>query len=156
MAPASVSAPLPAVVIPVYNAAPELNRCLQTVCATVPPGTDVLIIDDASPDPAVAAVYSRADLESGDPAADPWLAAARKSWHPERSADLQLIPKPGWMFGSYGTGTTHGSPHPYDTHVPILLYGPKWVRPGRVAGRPAPAPSRLCSRAPAIRISPWG
>lgn len=56
MAPASVSAPLPAVVIPVYNAAPELNRCLQTVCATVPPGTDVLIIDDASPDPAVAAV----------------------------------------------------------------------------------------------------
>jgi GT2 family glycosyltransferase len=47
---------LPAVVIPVYNAAAELGRCLQAVQATVPSGTDVLIIDDASPDPAVAAV----------------------------------------------------------------------------------------------------
>lgn len=50
------AARLPAVVIPVFNAAPELDRCLQTVQATVPPGTDVLIIDDASPDPAVATV----------------------------------------------------------------------------------------------------
>jgi GT2 family glycosyltransferase len=47
---------LPAIVIPVYNAAPELDRCLQTVQATVPPGASVLVIDDASPDPAVAAV----------------------------------------------------------------------------------------------------
>jgi hypothetical protein len=23
-----------------------------------------------------------------------------------------------------GTGTTHGSPHSYDTHVPLLVYGP--------------------------------
>jgi hypothetical protein len=22
------------------------------------------------------------------------------------------------------TGTTHGTPHPYDTHVPLLVYGP--------------------------------
>jgi GT2 family glycosyltransferase len=46
-------APLPAVVIPAYNAAAELDRCLQTVRATVPLETEVLIIDDASPDPAV-------------------------------------------------------------------------------------------------------
>jgi GT2 family glycosyltransferase len=52
----SSAALLPAVVIPVYNAATELDRCLQTVQATVPPGTEVLVIDDASPDPAVAAV----------------------------------------------------------------------------------------------------
>ena len=39
------------------------------------------------------------------------------------------------MFGSYATGTTHGSPHAYDTHVPILFYGPKWVRAGRVEER---------------------
>lgn len=52
----SAAAVLPAVVIPVYNAAPEVDRCLETVQATVPSGTDVLIIDDASPDPAVAAV----------------------------------------------------------------------------------------------------
>jgi hypothetical protein len=85
-------------------------------------------------DPAVAAAFSRAELESGA-AAEPYLAQARKSWHPELSADLQVIPKPGWMFGSYPTGTTHGSPHDYDTHVPVLFYGPKWVRRGRVDER---------------------
>ena len=52
----SSAAVLPAVVIPVYNAAPEVDRCLETVRATVPPGTEVLVIDDASPDPDVAAV----------------------------------------------------------------------------------------------------
>jgi arylsulfatase A-like enzyme len=31
--------------------------------------------------------------------------------------------------------TTHGSPHPYDTQVPILFYGPHWVKPGRVDQR---------------------
>ena len=85
-------------------------------------------------DPAVAAVFSRAELESGAQA-EPYLAQARKAWHPELSADLQVIPKPGWMFSSYPTGTTHGSPHAYDTHVPVLFYGPKWVRQGRVDAR---------------------
>jgi predicted AlkP superfamily pyrophosphatase or phosphodiesterase len=104
-------------------------------------------------DPAVAAAFSRAQLESATAAADPWLAAARKSWHPELSADLQLIPKPGWMFSSYATGTTHGSPHAYDTHVPVLFYGPKWVRAGRVDGRAdvadiAPTLARLLGIAP--------
>jgi hypothetical protein len=28
------------------------------------------------------------------------------------------------METKYKTGATHGSPHPYDTHVPLLLYGP--------------------------------
>lgn len=45
---------LPAVIIPAYNAAAELDHCLQTVRATVPAETEVLLIDDASPDPAVA------------------------------------------------------------------------------------------------------
>jgi arylsulfatase A-like enzyme len=35
------------------------------------------------------------------------------------------------MFGSSASVATHGSPHAYDTHVPLLMYGPRWVRPGR-------------------------
>ena len=42
-----------AVVIPVYNAADDLARCLDSVHRTVPAGTEVLVIDDASTDPAV-------------------------------------------------------------------------------------------------------
>ena len=46
---------------------------------------------------------------------------------------MQFTLKPNWMFASSsGSSATHGSPHPYDTQVPILVYGPKWVKPGRV------------------------
>ena len=36
------------------------------------------------------------------------------------------------MVGSTTSVTTHGSPHPYDTNVPILMYGPRWITPGRI------------------------
>jgi hypothetical protein len=86
-------------------------------------------------DPAVAAAFTRADLEGDAPTAVPYLEAARKTWHPALSADLQLVPKPGWQFTSYPTGTTHGSPHREDTHVPVAFHGSRWVRPGRVDER---------------------
>jgi predicted AlkP superfamily pyrophosphatase or phosphodiesterase len=38
------------------------------------------------------------------------------------SGDVLLVMKPGWL--TYGlTGTTHGSPFAYDTHVPCIFYG---------------------------------
>jgi GT2 family glycosyltransferase len=46
------------VVIPVFNAAEELQGCLQSVHATVPGGTRVVIIDDASPDVSTRRVLS--------------------------------------------------------------------------------------------------
>ena len=49
----------PTVVVPVYNAAPELSRCLDSLCATLPANTPVLVCDDASPDPRVAALLDR-------------------------------------------------------------------------------------------------
>ncbi len=45
------------IIIPVYNAAAELARCLEAVEATVPPETRVTLIDDASPDEAVQALF---------------------------------------------------------------------------------------------------
>lgn len=41
----------------------------------------------------------------------------------QRSGDVFLQLKPGWLISSYKTGTSHGSPFNYDTHVPMLLYG---------------------------------
>ncbi|NDA61057.1 MAG: alkaline phosphatase family protein [Chitinophagia bacterium] len=43
-------------------------------------------------------------------------------FHPTRSGDVQYITKSGYFSGS-GTGTTHGSPFLYDTHIPLLWYG---------------------------------
>lgn len=45
---------LPTVVIPVFNASVQLGRCLAAVRQTIDPGTEVLVIDDASTDPGVA------------------------------------------------------------------------------------------------------
>lgn len=50
-------------------------------------------------------------------------------WHPQRSGDIQIILKPGWIDGG-ATGTTHGLWNPYDSHIPLLWYG--WnIKPGR-------------------------
>jgi arylsulfatase A-like enzyme len=44
-------------------------------------------------------------------------------YNPERGGDVILIPKPYVIPGAGKTGTTHGSPYSYDTHVPILFFG---------------------------------
>jgi Type I phosphodiesterase / nucleotide pyrophosphatase len=80
----------------------------------------------------VGVVYTRAELESGSRAGAPFFDQMLNSWHPEISGDLQVGLKPYWMYGSGSNMTTHGSAHPYDTHVPILIYGPPWIVPGRV------------------------
>ncbi|CAG5005834.1 Alkaline phosphatase PafA [Dyadobacter sp. CECT 9275] len=41
----------------------------------------------------------------------------------KRSGDIQIIVQPGWFASSYDTGTDHGTPYNYDTHVPFILYG---------------------------------
>ena len=82
----------------------------------------------------IAAVFTRSDVEgNGLPADTPFLAQVKNAYYAARSPDLLLVMKPNWMFGTRGgTGSTHGSPHAYDHHVPILFYGPRWIARGRV------------------------
>ena len=82
-------------------------------------------------EPGIGSAFTRRELESGSRAGAPFFEASRKSWHPEVSGEVQFTLKPNWMFTSSSI-TTHGSPHEYDTHVPLLLWGPSWVRAGRV------------------------
>ena len=83
-------------------------------------------------EPAVAAAYTRSELMSTSPSDAPLFNAMRKAWHADVSGDVQFALKPNWLLTSFLTGTSHGSPHPYDTHVPLLVYGPGWYKPGRV------------------------
>lgn len=53
-------------------------------------------------------------------------------FHPERSGDIVLVPKPFIVPYPTKTGTTHGSPWSYDTHVPVLFHGAPF-KPGRYA-----------------------
>ena len=80
-------------------------------------------------EPWVAAAYTRAELESKSRMGDPFFEPMVKAFYPELSNDVAIAPKRLWMPGN--TGATHGSPYEYDTHVPILLYGPAWMRAGR-------------------------
>jgi predicted AlkP superfamily pyrophosphatase or phosphodiesterase len=83
----------------------------------------------------MAHVYWAADLESKDSTADPILRAMRLSDVPGRSGDLVMVPKPHWMIQA--TGTTHGTPYPYDSHVPVVLFG-GGIKPGRYDGTASP------------------
>lgn len=55
-------------------------------------------------------------------AVDMFAARIYNGHQPGVSGDVKLILKPGWL--TYGrTGTSHGSPYTYDSHVPCIFYG---------------------------------
>jgi hypothetical protein len=72
--------------------------------------------------PSVRTVYTRTDL-AARVNHDPLLAKVRASFHPDRSPDVMPILQPYVFTSSYKNGTTHGSPHDYDTHVPLVVFG---------------------------------
>jgi predicted AlkP superfamily pyrophosphatase or phosphodiesterase len=51
-------------------------------------------------------------------------------YNTKRCGPVMIIPDAGWFSGSVGgTGTTHGSWNPYDTHIPLVFMG--WgIKPG--------------------------
>jgi predicted AlkP superfamily pyrophosphatase or phosphodiesterase len=73
--------------------------------------------------PGIARVFTAEEIAA--PAArssrDPQIRAAALTYYPGRSGDLVIAVERNWMFSA--TGTTHGSLHPYDQRVPVLLYG---------------------------------
>ncbi|WP_421806595.1 alkaline phosphatase PafA [Flagellimonas sp.] len=57
----------------------------------------------------------------------------QNGYNQKRSGDVLLVPNVGFI--SYSrTGSTHGSPQIYDTHVPLLLYG-KGIQQGSTVNR---------------------
>ncbi len=82
--------------------------------------------------PNVGRAFTRADLEKDFPGNDMIGRRVQRSYYPDRSGDLYILLKPYClpMEGSRKVasmktlGTTHGTPYNYDTHVPLLVYGP--------------------------------
>jgi predicted AlkP superfamily pyrophosphatase or phosphodiesterase len=104
-------------------------------------------------EPAIQVAYTRTEIESGSGKGKQFFEAMQKSFNRELSGDVEFALKPNWMFTSTTSMTTHGSPYTYDTNVPILLYGPAWIKAGRSDARVevvdiAPTLSRL------LRIPP--
>ncbi len=93
---------------------------------------DRMIVETCMEFPYIQTALTRNDLMFKQYDARP-ASLVQKGWHPQRSGDVALVFKPGWLSGAYGkTGTSHGSPWVYDTHVPLLFYG-RGIEPGSTA-----------------------
>jgi predicted AlkP superfamily pyrophosphatase or phosphodiesterase len=69
----------------------------------------------------VKRVYTEEEIltSTGD---DYFLSFIAKGYDPKQNGDIFILDKAGYM-EYIETGTTHGSPNSYDTHVPMLFYG---------------------------------
>jgi hypothetical protein len=80
----------------------------------------------------VQAAYTRDQLEKGE-VNDELGRSALLSFNRARSGDVFYQPRP--YFFSRTSGSTHGTPYNYDTHVPLIWFGPgvkAGVHPERV------------------------
>ncbi|MBL7928636.1 MAG: alkaline phosphatase family protein [Bacteroidia bacterium] len=53
----------------------------------------------------------------------PPLSFLENGFNSKRSGDVAFLIRPGYIEWSRKTGTTHGSPYTYDTHVPLIFSG---------------------------------
>ncbi|OEZ57945.1 alkaline phosphatase family protein [Duganella sp. HH105] len=78
----------------------------------------------------VVEAYTRTQLESGAANTTRIATLMRRAWNREASGDLMVVTKPYWYFGTGTSGTSHGSPYAYDTNVPLVIMGKRWIKPG--------------------------
>jgi predicted AlkP superfamily pyrophosphatase or phosphodiesterase len=84
--------------------------------------------------PGIAAVFTRTQLEQGVAAQSRLGTLMQRAWNRTLSGDLLLVTAPYTIFSSGTSGASHGTPWQYDTSVPLLFMGRRWIRPGEQAG----------------------
>ncbi len=88
----------------------------------------------------IAAAFTRTQILSGALPRTPIAQRVQMAFHPQRGGDVFLVPEPFCFFGDelYKVAATHGTPHPYDTHVPLSLMG-RGIRAGRYLTEASPS-----------------
>lgn len=71
----------------------------------------------------VANAFSQALLRQAQYTEEGMKGMVVRGYHPKRSGDVIIVLESGWYGAGRVTGTTHGSPYKYDTHVPVIFYG---------------------------------
>lgn len=76
--------------------------------------------------PNIHATYTRRQLTDSSVTLDEIGGRVKRSFHPDRAGDVFVVARPYFLIESktYTGGTSHGSPHDYDRHVPLLVFGP--------------------------------
>jgi len=105
---------------------------MQSVTTAKPAEIEKALADHLAQQPGVHAAFTRTQLLRDDPLENEIAEMVRQSVTPDTCGDVVLVLKPYYLLhtSTWGyLGTTHGSPHSYDTHVPLLVVGPG-IKPG--------------------------
>jgi predicted AlkP superfamily pyrophosphatase or phosphodiesterase len=71
----------------------------------------------------IARVFFRRDLLNPTNANMPIVGYLQRGYYPSRGKDVIILPCEYCLFTNSTTGTSHGTPYRYDTHVPLLFWG---------------------------------
>jgi predicted AlkP superfamily pyrophosphatase or phosphodiesterase len=72
--------------------------------------------------PGLAFAITATQIRNGWLKNNPIVTSVANGFFPGRSGNLIIVPRPFFIIGSLVAN--HGTPYSYDTHVPVILYGP--------------------------------
>ncbi len=78
--------------------------------------------------PQIALAVARDDLWGPD-SSPGLLSALQRGFHPDRGGDVLFVMRSFQVLTTESSGTNHGSPYSYDSHVPVVFAG-KGIKPG--------------------------
>lgn len=84
-------------------------------------------------------IYTSQQLSEGRIPDDAISQAVFKNYYSGRTGDLFLVLDPYCIWSWIGKGTDHGEPQSYDNHVPMILAGVNWIKPGTYYQHCSPA-----------------
>lgn len=79
--------------------------------------------------PGIAHAFTKNIIRQGDFNEGGIKGMVIRGYNEKRSGDIVVITEPNWLPQNRVTGTTHGSPYAYDTHVPVIFFG-KGIKSG--------------------------
>ena len=131
-----------------YDSQVFLNPAvLKELKNVTPQEVELAVAEWLAKQPGIQAAYPRTMLLSKEELKDPLAEKVRQSVIPDSCGEVYAVLKPYYLVGtpiaqrkkesSKNYATTHGSGHPYDTHVPLLVMG-QGIRPGIHEDRVAP------------------
>ncbi len=85
--------------------------------------------------PGIGFTFTRTQLERGSLPSHRVATLVQRAWHRQMAVDVVVVPRPFFYFQSRNTSSpsacSHGTPYTYDTNVPLMIHGARWVKPGR-------------------------
>jgi predicted AlkP superfamily pyrophosphatase or phosphodiesterase len=85
--------------------------------------------------PGIGFAFTRTQLERGSMPPTRIATLVQRAWHRQAAVDLVVVQKPFYYFQSKSNSPqavcSHGTPYSYDTNVPLMISGTKWIKQGR-------------------------